>query len=316
MEREDIQIIAKYSNWSKKGVAQSLNNRVYNTAAAWQKFLQLLFLGLGVSFMAAGVIFFFAYNWADLHKFIKLSLIGSLLFSCSLLAIFSKLNTLLKKALLTSAAILVGVLLAVFGQVYQTGANAYDLFLNWTLFVALWAIIANFAPLWTLLITLLNITVILYSEQIAHHWSEVFFYTILFAMNAVILTMFIVGSKVFEVLKAPKWFTGLLVLATLTYSTIGLCLGVFTELENPFLVLLSVAFLLYGAGLWYGLKTKSTLYLSVIPFSVIMVVSAFLLRLSESAGMLLIISLFIIASVTILIMALLNLHRKWNKQTV
>ena len=45
------------------------------------------------------------------------------------------------------ATFLIGTLFAVFGQIYQTGADAYDLFLGWTLFTILWAVAIRFAPL-------------------------------------------------------------------------------------------------------------------------------------------------------------------------
>ncbi len=71
IEREDIQIIARHSNWSEKSIDKILKKNIYNDKESWNKFLRLFFISLGVGFTTAGIIFFFAYNWADLHKFIK-----------------------------------------------------------------------------------------------------------------------------------------------------------------------------------------------------------------------------------------------------
>ena len=159
IDRHTIHIISRNSNWSEKGVEDALKENVYNNALQWQKFLKLFFMGLGVCFVTLGVIFFFAFNWADLNKFVKLGLVASLIIATTLFALFSKLNETLKDIVLTGAAVLVGVLFSVFGQIYQTGANAYDFFLGWTVFIALWVFVANFAPLWLLFLGLLNLLI-------------------------------------------------------------------------------------------------------------------------------------------------------------
>lgn len=124
-------------------------------------------LAVGVGFTVAGIIFFFAYNWEELPKFAKLGIVEVLLVASVLLATFTHWNKLVKQILLTGATFLIGTLLAVFGQIYQTGADAYDLFLGWTLFTILWAVAIRFAPLWLTFIGLLCTTIWLYNIQIA-----------------------------------------------------------------------------------------------------------------------------------------------------
>jgi uncharacterized membrane protein len=146
-DREDIHIISRNSNWSAPGVHKALKEQVFNNQSAWQQFLKLLFISLGIGFTTAGIVFFFAYNWDNLHKFVKIGLIEGLVVAIMLIIVFSRLSTLVKNILLTGASVLIGVLMAVFGQVYQTGANAYDLFLSWTLAISIWVVIVNFPPL-------------------------------------------------------------------------------------------------------------------------------------------------------------------------
>ncbi len=126
MDRNDIQVISRHRNWSEKGVNKVLKEQVYSDSKSWKVFLNLLFISLSVCFTVSGIIFFFAYNWANLHKFAKIGLIEGLITS---VVLFSKLNVNVKNNLLTGTSILVGVLIAVFGQIYQTGAKAYDFFL-------------------------------------------------------------------------------------------------------------------------------------------------------------------------------------------
>jgi uncharacterized membrane protein len=311
IEREDIQIITRHSNWSEKSIDNILKKDIYSDKESWHKFLRLFFISLGVGFTTAGIIFFFAYNWADLHKFIKIGLIEGLIISLTLVILFSKISLDIKNILFTGTSILVGVLFAVFGQIYQTGANAYDFFLGWTMFITIWVFVSNYAPLWLVFITLINTTLILYSQQVAHDWSEVFVFTLLFLINLLFLIITLVGKKTTKEIKPPIWFTNLIAFASVSFSTIGISLGIFDQKQTPFFILIIITSILYALGIKYGLKGKSGFYLSIIPFSIIVIISAFLIKLSNDAGMFFIISLFIIASVTFVIKNLINLQKKW-----
>lgn len=311
IKREDIQIITRHSNWSEKSIDSILKKNIYSDKESWHKFLRLFFISLGVGFTTAGIIFFFAYNWADLHKFIKIGLIEGLIIISTLIIVFSKTSLIIKNILLTGASILVGVLFAVFGQIYQTGANAYDFFLGWTMFITIWVLISNFAPLWIVFITLLNTTLILYSQQVAHDWSEVFVFTLLFIINVLFLITSLFGKRFNAKIKSPIWFSNLISIASVSFSTIGIVIGIFDENQTSFFVLLVITSILYGLGIKYGLKTKSGFYLSIIPFSIIVIISAFLIKLSDDAGMFFFISLFVIGSVTIVIKNLIDLQKKW-----
>lgn len=100
---------------------------LYADKKQWNQFLSIFLLAVGVGFTVAGIIFFFAYNWEELPKFAKLGIVEVLLVASVLLATFTHWNKLVKQILLTGATFLIGTLLAVFGQIYQTGADAYDL---------------------------------------------------------------------------------------------------------------------------------------------------------------------------------------------
>ncbi|WP_299104907.1 DUF2157 domain-containing protein [uncultured Tenacibaculum sp.] len=311
IEREDIHIISRHSNWSERSIDKILKQEIYSNKQSWQKFLRLFFISLGISFTTAGIIFFFAYNWADLHKFIKIGLIEGLIVISTLTLLLSKVSLDIKKILLTGASVLVGVLFAVFGQIYQTGANAYDFFLGWTIFITLWVAISNFAPLWLIFITLINTTLILYTQQVAHDWSEVFVFTLLFIINILFLTTFLYGKKINKEIKIPIWFSNLIALTALSFSTLGIIFGIFDKTQKSFFILIIITSILYGIGIKYGLKVKSGFYLSIIPFSIIIIISALLIKISDGAGIFFIISLFVIGSVTLVIKNLIDLQKKW-----
>ena len=310
MQREDIHIISRHSNLTEKGIAKALKENVYNDRETWRKFFQLFFISLGVGFTVSGIVFFFAYNWADLHKFVKIGLTEGVLIATTILVLLPKINGNIRNIILTGASVLVGVLFAVFGQIYQTGANAYDFFLAWTVFVTLWVLVSNFAPLWLLYLVLINTTFILYSQQVAKDWSEVFICSLLFIINVTVLISAIFWGKK----KIPNWFLNTVALASISYATIGVVIGIFDKHQVTFPILISITAIAFALGIWHGLKTKSGFYLSVIPFSLIIIVSAFLIKISDGEMMFLLVSLFIIASVTLTIKNLIDIQKKWTNE--
>jgi len=313
IQREDIHIISRHSDLTEKGIAKALKDNVYNDKEAWKKFFQLLFISFGIGFTVSGIVFFFAYNWADLHKFAKIGMAEGLIIVTTIIALLPKININIRNIILTGAAVLVGVLFAVYGQIYQTGANAYDFFLGWTIFVTLWVVVSNFATLWLLYLVLINTTFILYSQQVAKDWSVIFIFTSLFIVNAIVLISSIALSEYKKATNIPNWFVNIVALSCIIYATIGIIFGIF-DFESSFLVLLLITIITFALGIWYGLKTKSGFYLSAIPFSLVVIVSALLFRASFDLGMFLFVSLFVVGSVTLIIKTLINFQKKWKDE--
>src|SRR5918999_490511 len=100
--------------------------------SAWHRFLSRTLALLGTALILAGVVCFFAYNWDRLGRFGKLGLIETGIVAAALVA-WWRLPRVSGQIALTAAAVLVGPLLAVYGQTYQTGADPYGLFLTWAL---------------------------------------------------------------------------------------------------------------------------------------------------------------------------------------
>ncbi|MHC8950592.1 DUF2157 domain-containing protein [Sphingobacterium hungaricum] len=313
IQREDLSIVRQYSNLNEKEIESILEESIYAKKDDWQKFLRLFFIVLGIGFTIAGIIFFFAYNWADLNKFVKLGLTQGLLIVTTLFAIYPKLNSQLRKIVLTAASVLVGVLFAVFGQIYQTGANAYDFFLAWTLFITLWVIVGNYAALYLLYLALINITLYLYANQVAQDWSFIFLLTLLFLVNTTALMAAIILPQNKEDKILPTWFLNTVALAAISFATIALAYGIVDGSLLSILPLAVFVSIAYSVGIRYGLQIKSGFYLSAIPFSVIIILSSLLFRISDDEFMFFINGLFIIGGVTLVVTNLIRLQKKWRK---
>ncbi len=312
LDRKEIHIISRNSNWKENTILKFLEKYVYSDATSWRKFLQILFLSLGVGFSIAGILFFFAYNWDNLHKFAKIGLVEFLIITLTLVTVFGKFKPLFKNVLLTGISILVGVLFAVFGQIYQTGANAYDFFFGWTLAIAVWVFVSDFAPLWLLFIMLINLTFSLYVKQVSSDFSSMMLYTIYSFGNAIFLffTLFFKEQN----FKIPNWFENILVISIGIITTIGMVYGIVEKNTSYFGVLFIVTVLSYSLGIYYGFLKKRSLYLATIPFSIIIMIAAMLMRLVhfDSLEMLFFTGVFVIIATTFMIKKLMDIQKKWR----
>jgi len=153
------------------------------TAPAWRRFADTLLLRLGAALGLSGIFFFFAYNWAAMPRLAKFGVIEGAILIAVALATYKGLGSLTGRVALLAAAVLVGVLQAVFGQVYQTGADSYLLFLSWALLIAGWVAIGAYAPLWLLLLALLNLSLSFYWSQVLGV-ADTSLYLALAALNA------------------------------------------------------------------------------------------------------------------------------------
>lgn len=287
---------------------------MYANKRQWNQFLSIFLLAVGVGFTIAGIIFFFAYNWDDLPKFVKLGIIEVLLVASVLLAVFSRWNNLIKQILLTGATFLVGTLFAVFGQIYQTGADAYDLFLGWTLFTILWAVAIRFAPLWLTFIGLLCTTIWLYTIQIVPD-NQLVISILTNAVAWICATATIIAERMKmkgTMKKHNHWFAGFLSFATIVYQSFLMIASIGDHYSILSIPLISTIFL-FSAGLWFGWKQKNLFYLGSIPFAVLMILLSLFIYHSNmrNVNLFLFAGLIVITGTTLLIYIILHLKKQW-----
>jgi predicted Zn finger-like uncharacterized protein len=173
--RSEIMTWAGEGHLAAADLPQALNIAgTLPTPAAWRRFLDGLTLWLGALFLALAVIFFFAYNWRELGHFARFGIVELLLAAAVIASWRLGLEQMAGKAALLAATLLVGALLALVGQTYQTGADPWELFAAWALFVLPWVAIARFAPLWLLLLALVNLAIGLYYHAFAGIFGMLF----------------------------------------------------------------------------------------------------------------------------------------------
>ena len=151
----------------KNTEAAATHLEVYPSKRTWLMFFDKALLIIGAVALVLSLVFFIAYNWQNIGKMGKFALVeGALVITIALYVAlsFRKLRQrfqLIRQLLLLIASIITGSLLALFGQVYQTGADTWQLFFGWALLITPWVIIARFSALWLLWLGLINACLLL-----------------------------------------------------------------------------------------------------------------------------------------------------------
>jgi uncharacterized membrane protein len=171
------------------------------TPLDWRRFFDQLMLWLGGLSLAFALLFFIAYNWQaidHLFKFILLEV--SLITALGIYALLER-QSVGARVALVSGAILVGVLLALFGQTYQTGADPWELFFYWSLLIFPWVIIGRSVVLWLLWIALINLSMVLYYQTFFRHWIGIFH-----ANEMLLWTLFVVNFLIGTAWEGVAWY--------------------------------------------------------------------------------------------------------------
>jgi len=135
--------------------------------AHWKSFLEGVLAGLGTLLTAAGVIFFIAYNWSSLGRFAKFGLLELVIVASFLAAWRAGLDTPAGRWALTLGGLLIGPLLALYGQTYQLKADSWRLFAGWAALMLPWTLAARHRPLWLAEWVVVNVSLFAAWE---HEW--------------------------------------------------------------------------------------------------------------------------------------------------
>lgn len=140
---------------------------IYPNARTWLAFFDKALLIIGAIALVLSLVFFIAYNWLYMGKLAKFALVeGALVITIALYVAlsFRQRFAFIRQLLLLIASVITGSLLALFGQVYQTGADTWQLFFGWAVLIIPWVIIARFPALWLLWLGLINAVTLFYID--------------------------------------------------------------------------------------------------------------------------------------------------------
>ena len=160
----------------------------------WLKFIQLGLLWLGVGAFGCGVIFFFAYNWQDIPRLAKFALVELVIALSAIVYVRHSASKIINTALLMAMTVFTGALLALVGQTFQTGADPWQLFALWALFMLPWSLIGRSSILWIFNVLLSNLALFLYLDvnqgPLWMLWSTGHLFWMIFTFNSSLLVVF------------------------------------------------------------------------------------------------------------------------------
>lgn len=122
--------------------------------SVWQLFIKRMLALLGIMLFVSGLIFFMAWNWEDMHRFAKFAVLEAFF---GLFAAYALIRWPRDDAdgwrwdarlALLGAGFMTGGLLALYGQVYQTGADPWELFRAWTIMLVLLSLAGKTTVFW------------------------------------------------------------------------------------------------------------------------------------------------------------------------
>ncbi len=143
---------------------------LYPSLPRWRTFLDHLLLWLSALALGFALLFFIAYNWTAMGRIGRFVLVELALVIALGVYFWQGGKGRAAQASLFTSALLVGGLLALFGQTYQTGADPWQLFFTWSLMILPWALIAQLPALWLLVIGLWNMAASLHHQTFNAVW--------------------------------------------------------------------------------------------------------------------------------------------------
>jgi len=253
------------------------------SAADWRAFMDRLLLIVGAVFLVAGIVFFFAFNWADLHKFARFALLESVVVLTAALALWLRLDSWGGRVALAASAVLLGVTLGVVGQAYQTGADSYRLFMIWTLLITGWVLVSGWNVMYLIWMVLLNTTISLFAWQV-FGIDESTHNLILIGVNLAFILLWD-GLALFWrlALLRDRWHLYVLVLPVLGYATFHMLDFIFDFGAPPFFAVQQPVLVYWGVivviAFFYTMLQRDISMVTLATMSVLVVLIAWVGRL-------------------------------------
>lgn len=163
---------------------------------SYQKFYQHLTV-CGIALMAVSVLYFLASNWFFMDKFARLAIPQIILLFTAMASVYLPISETIRQVLHTISGLMLGLSLAVIGQIYQTGADSFWLFTIWSLLLIGWLYQQNIG-IFSLLCITSQLALALFFKQ-SHFHDDIWLYLLL--VNGLAGVQFWVASRYYPALK-------------------------------------------------------------------------------------------------------------------
>lgn len=321
INKDELYLLKECSSISDTQLQKLLEEHSYAKMGEWKKFVSYFILALGAGLALSGVVFFFAYNWAEMSSFTKFGIIILLLIASIGVSVLKGVSSLTGKVALVGGSVLIGVLFAVFGQVYQTGANAYDLFLMWVFAISLWTFVSKFSPQWFLYAVLANTTLSLYFMQAVKESNAFYVLLSVLVLNLLLLVIpYIVGK--FQDFKPATYYKAIMTFVCYVVGVAGIGFVIFTNhhsySKSELAGMLPLLFITIGGiivGYLQSEKRKDLLLYSYTLLAVVSIGFMAVLRLLEfGMGALLFYAMYVVGTTVGMIKLITHKQKTWKDE--
>jgi uncharacterized membrane protein len=224
------------------------------------------------------------------------------------------------KVSLLAAAIMVGALLAVYGQTYQTGADTTDLFATWAVLILPWVLLGQFPALWLLWLALLNVSLVLYCLVFRSFLWMSFGSTdqllwLLLLLNTLAWVLWELASQRFAWLVSP-WAVRLLAVASGVVMSMLVLHSIFEPSSGAVLPWLAYIAWLASVYMVYRRKRPDLFMLAGACLSLIVCITTLVAKLmlerSEAAGLMLFLAMLVVVEAAAAAIWLKRVHAEMS----
>lgn len=277
----------------------------------WRQALDRLLALYGSLLLALGVIFFFAFNWDELHRLYKLALALAAVTGFAGGSLLLQPGSALYRACLFGAALTTGAVLALVGQTYQTGADIWQLFAGWALLMLPWVLISRSAACWGLFWVVFNLALLRYFAHYPHWPLNAPGLLALAGGNLLLLLVFeLWGGRLFP--QAGRSLPRLAAFALLSALTLGGCGSWWEEGFQSLLLALVLAWLI-GIPLYLRWR-RDLLMLALLLYSMVgltaSALASLLDNLSDNFTLLNVLGLYVLLASAAASLWLHRLHKE------
>ena len=123
-------------------------------ALDWPAIARGCLIAAAAALLSAAAVFFFAANWFRISGWTKILWVDAALLGLALAAAVAGRGSITRSSFAFAGAMLSGVLFVVHSQVWQSGADPWQLFVVWAVAAALWAAMSEATAVWLLAVIL------------------------------------------------------------------------------------------------------------------------------------------------------------------
>lgn len=237
----------------------------------WMLFFRHLCAWLGCVLLASAVVCAVAANWDRIGPIARLLGLQCLLVVTVAASLLPRLAPRARTLLLLLSTVMLGALLALVGQTYQTGADPWQLFATWALLMLPWTLASASVVLCLLGVLIGNVAIFLWGEQSGHGGSHAVL-AIFTLWNAGALIAWEAGRMRWAWLRAPA---GTRVLSALLVGVLAAYAAGQSMRAGTFITpaLMWWALVTMGAGMFYRYGRRDVATLAVLLLGVIVVMT-------------------------------------------